>query len=339
MRNFREFIKEQKIYENLLKEDSNILLEELRRSLIIWSSFGISSRMHLFESSKYHFEYLDEIVNDIFEWINTQDIPKEQNKIFDFSKYDVFFKKLILKVRLANKLEGGHEKENLESDTVSFELTLIKDKPINEYSLYETKRLNYLIIHELCHIYENKIMIDDGNPNGIFYDIDSKEYKKYTRAVDYLISGRSIPKIKEELVLCGYFLDEREKFAYIGTIKQTIKNIFGDINPTYEDLKFEEILKLFSEEFIWNKYVKIDVFIKSLDENEDKDLRYKIWRIYNGLYDEEIPEDEIIEELKNKWEDFKKEFMEEFLISYDECASTMKLEKFIDMDFSNRIYE
>lgn len=331
MKKLSEFVEEQNIYENLLEINSNILLEEFRQSLLIWSTFGITSKF-LFESSKYHFDYLDDIVNKFFEYIaEKNEFHEEETKIFDFSKYNLFFKKVILKIKLENNLEGGHEKENLNNDTISFELTLFKDKPIEYYSLYEYKRLNYLIIHELCHAYENYLIKQSGNPNGIFYDENSKEYKIYQSSIVWLRSGRNMSKIKKELILCGYFLDTHEKFAYIGTVEKTVKNIFDKIKPTYKDLKFDEILDLFKDEFIWKNYVEIDVFIKSLENNEDdKNLKYKVWRIYSGLYDEEISEDDIIKELVDKWEDFKKEFIEEFLLSYDKCAQTMKLEAFID---------
>lgn len=311
------------------------VLSNINKSLLIWSSSGISSLHGLFDESKYNFDNCEDVVEKIVNVLYNIELNKQTLK-FDFN--NTFFKHLILEINIGNRIIGGHEKRSLPSDTVSFELQILKNKSVDEYSLREHRKLRYMIIHELTHAYENFLIKQDGNEAGIFYPEDSKEYKKYNISINWILSGRQLPKLKEELILCGYFLDEHEKFAYLGTVKETVKNVIEKVIPSYKDLKFNEIIEMFKDEFNWESYIKISAFIDGLSENKtDKDLRYKICRLYNSIYEDEQSEDNIINELINKWEDFKKEFVHAFIDAYAECEADFKLEYYIDPDLSNRV--
>lgn len=311
------------------------LLSNINKSLLIWSSSGISSLHGLFNESKYNFDNCEDVVEKIINALYDIELNK-QTLEFDFN--NVFFKHLILEINVGNCIIGAHKKQTLPNDTVSFELQILKDKLIYDYSLKEHRKLRYMIIHELTHAYENFLIKQGGDEAGIFYPEDSKEYKKYNISVNWILSNRQLPKLKEELVLCGYFLDEHEKFAYLGTVKETVKNVIKKVIPSYKDLKFNEIIEMFKDEFNWESYIKISAFIDALSENKtDENLRYKIYRLYNGIYEDDLLEDDIINELINKWEDFKKEFIEAFIDAYADCEADFKLECYIDPDLSNRI--
>ena len=339
MKNITDYILESN-YRTYYKAYEQYLLDEIHVALCCFQKTDIGFCPYyspqIFEY--YNFNNCGNVLKAIIEYIESlgKDIFKHPWSL-DCKKYEVFFDKLQISFIKDNKMHGeyvkskglettlgGYVKSKSKKKSVYIKLFLL-DKNIDEYSLKELQMLYYTIIHELCHAY-NDYLLFLGGKQSIRVLMKGKYAQEYKSAIKWLQMIRNDKDYKKGLARCKYYLDEAEKFAYLGTVKETVKNVFNKIKPTYEDLKFDEILDLFKDEYVWSEYMHINMFIDSLDEL-DKD---KLVFSYKILFHKDIGTNELIEELKEKWDSFRKEFINEFIEAYADCAETMQVEHYRD---------
>lgn len=309
------------IYEELKKNFNDYLLDNLRVALHCYQKTDADYALNyhiprIFESYKYNFDNCSEVVKAVMDYLESIDVY-EHTRTFKFDNI-LFFNKL--QIRFAYKERSAYIKSKSKKGVVYLQIQLF-NKQFDEYSLKERRFVIYSLIHELTHAYEDYLIRLEGKPS-IIYLMKGKYYKEYRTASKWMYGST----LTSTLAKCKYFLNDHEMVAYLGTVQETVKNIFKDIKPSYKDLKFDELLKLFSEEYIWDEYVKLNVFMESFDDIE-KD---KIVNAYKVVFRETIDYNEYTQELKDKWEKFKIEFVQAFIEGYADCEETlMTFESFV----------
>lgn len=292
------------------------LLDELKLAMICYQKTdGISS---ICESSKYNFENCGAIVKNVVSYIEDMDW---RTHIKEFDVKDVFFKKLSVSFVIYGNLEGSYIETK--DDTVYIELNLYQSN-IDKWDLKQRRRLIYTLIHELAHSYKDFLRKNEGKPsiNSLMIGDYKREYKT---AVAWYKTSLKDNDFKKQLARCKYFLDENEMEAYLATVEETIKNVITEVNPTYKDLKFDEILDMFKDEYIWQDYIHINVFVNELN-NIDKS---KLAREYNFLFRTKLSADDIIKDIKDKWNHFQKEFVETYIDGFAECFENLEYDRLI----------
>lgn len=309
------YIENELAYQNSINRNSKRLLNKFKISLSLWNCFE-SGIPKIFEQYEFNFDNCYKVIDKIIKYLCNESNIKSQDKIFDCSDYDVFFKKLKVTFVVSNTIGGFSEKSN-DNETINISLKIL-DKSFEDYDLKENKHLRYIILHELTHNFVNYIKISKGEAS-MFDELLGNYGKEYLKSYNWLSSAEGLRK---EIVRCRYFLDDNEMKAYLGTIEETVKNIANKIKPNYKDLKYDEILELFGEEFIWKEYVAIDVFIKNID-NVNKNA---LANYYRATYGNWIDPNKLIKEFKEKWEYFTKEVEIAFIEGYSEYEKKMTLE-------------
>ena len=327
MISLNEYIKEQE-FNNIFER---YLLDELRVSLHCWVKTGIGYDLPyyvptLLESYKYNFNNCKDVVKTIVDYISNDDSNiKDHSRTFKFDNITFFDK---LQIHFILQGNSGYVKSKSKKNVVYIQLKLL-DKPFEEYTLREHRFFIYTIIHELTHAYADYLLRIEGKPS-IIYLMKGNYAQEYTNAVKWMRPFTKNPNVKNLLGKCRYFLDEQEMVAYLGTVKETVTNIFNTIKPSYKDLKFDELLKLFSEEYIWSEYLDISKFIENIDDI-DKD---ELLKCYNKVFNKDVDYNYLIGDIKDKWETFKSEFVQAFIEAYADCEEEIKLESFVSFGFN-----
>lgn len=317
MMNLSDFV----IYEELKKNFNDYLIDNLRVALHCYDKTGFGFDLEyfkprIFESYKYNFDNCSEVVKEVLEYLESIE-PHEHSRIFKFDNI-VFFNKP--QIKFATRERSTYIKSKSKKGVVYLTIRIL-NVPIEEYDIKQRRFLIYSIIHELTHAYEDYLIRLEGKPSIIYLMKNKKYAREYTTA-NLFMKGNTLAS---SLAKCKYFLDDHEMVAYLGTVKETVKNIFNKIKPSYKDLKFDELLELFSEEYVWDNYVKINVFMETIDDI-DKD---RFANVYKQVFRYSIDYDEYVKELKTKWEKFKSEFVEAFIEGYADCEENLTFESFV----------
>lgn len=288
--------------------------DKLKIAMTCWTKFDNNCDwpiLSLLESSKYNFTNCGKVIKKVVDYVDSLETFEEHSKEFDCSDLEVFFKKLSVEFTKRNRYL------KTENDIVHITISL-PNKSYSDYDVKEHKRLVYNLIHELTHAYEDYLVKKNGQVSII--DIIDQEYvRKYNISTKWISTTLKDDNVLKNISRCKYYLDKHEKFAYLGTIEETVKNIYDKVNPTYFELKFDEILELFSEEYIWKEYIHLNTFLNNLDKVEDKKLKES----YYVLFHIQKEAKEIRDELLDGWEDFQREFVEAFIEAYDECSENI----------------
>lgn len=317
---------EQKNFNNRI---DSILVEELKFALSCWIKtfkaiplqYNIPS---IFESAG-QFNNCGKVVELVMKYILDNKETKYTHE-FDCSDLDVFFKKLKINVEKYNSSTYGYY-DDTTNETVTLNLYIKNYNRTYKNIASIESDIEYTIVHELIHAYEDYIRKTRGLPsiNTLFDNIDYK--KEYRRALSNIHSGDD--NIEDEYInkliaKCRYFLDEQEQKAYLGTVKTCVQKITKKVGPSFRSLKFDEVIDLFKDEYIWEEYKDIYIFIKNINKVDNELLM----KIYKYFYTKKLSADEIKDELTKKWNKFEHIFIKNFTKSYASSIQDLKLESF-----------
>lgn len=174
---------------------------------------------------------------------------------------------------------------------------------------YNFNRIRILILHELIHGYEEFIRI--SNDKESIFDEITQEYKNAFKKL------KSDDFVEKYIAYLKYFFDDREKATYQLQLETEIEDIFDRIKPSYRNLKFDKILSILKQEYIWKRYFEFGKFVLFIDEIPDDVLIDK----YKNITEKDKTPEEIRKECKDKWKEFKSEFDIKFIEAYDKALT------------------
>lgn len=312
MKNLSEYILDQKLNEHLL--DDIILCTQCRWNvqMMSYSEYIVP---YIFES-KGHFDKCGLAIQKIYNQIKDQN--KYENVIIDCSELELFFKTVTINFTKDknSSLLGAYVSCN--TSNVNIEL-------ITNFCDTWTDELEYLLLHELMHAYEDWTRKKSGK-QSIFTDF-SLEYKRAALAL-----RMNKDDIQKNLARCKYFLNDHERNAYLGTLEETIKNVTKKVHPKWTDLKFDKVLETIQNEYIWKEYFELNKFILNFEDFEYKLIEQK----YNSLYcnfSNKKSYREIKKEIESKWKKFKYKFEELFSKIY--CDQVWELHEGLMPSFTS----
>ena len=313
---------------NIIEDIENCVANKIILSLECWiNTFKIIPLSYdvpkIFESVG-QFNNCGKVIKMIINYMRDHIEEESYTHNFECSQLDVFFDNLIINVK--NSQYNYGQFVEYKDKTVTIDLFIKNEKLISN-------DIEYCLIHELIHSYEDYIRNSKGLPsiNNLFKD--SKYRYEYQQALKYMHLDKIYKDGYEEsdeeystriIAKCRYFLDEHELKAYLGTLKDCIHNISEKIGPTFRDLKFDKVIELFRKEYIWQEYLDIYVFMNNIEDIDDIILQ----NVYYNFYHKKIEKEKIIKELRNKWNKFEKLFLKYFAKGYSEDLENIKLESF-----------
>lgn len=283
----------------------------------------VENYMPLIFESKGYFDNCGKAVNRIYNEIKSS----SENKLsIDCKDLNVFFEIANIEI-LSHKSSGivGQYASCTQTE-VSIEILLNK----NNDDCY--KNLEYTLLHELIHAYEDWNRITNKRPS-IFTEYN-REYKMAFTAMQ----REDKEFIEHKLASCKYLLNSKERNAYLGTLEKTLKNVIKDVNPKWINLKFDEVLDKIKDEYIWKEYFELNKFILTFDEYDKNYIRKK----YNNLYcliSNKKSYSEIKKEIMSQWKIFKAKFEQLFAKIYCDMVLELHEGAMPSVSSFNKIYE
>lgn len=294
-------------------------------NIIIKESLNIFEAMSQLDNFK---EILDNIVLKFLNKLPLKFEEKEYN--IKISNSNDFCNDIKVKINHIGEYQSTAEYEKLSADYKTVYMNLYLD---NRFK-FHLNTIGSLIMHELLHAYEDYCRLSNGRPS-IFDELSNK----------YIASRENInnsDKIIRNLATLGYFLNDKERRAYISTMSSDILSIIDKIKPSYRDLKTDKVLKELKNTGVWKIYFDFGKFILYLDKIDDKKLeecysianttRKEIKDYWNEIFKNKPKEkgtppdkiklknaNEIRKECKNVWNKFKKKFDSTFIKIYSTC--------------------
>lgn len=285
-----------KTFSEYIKNTFNDYLEEcLKFHISVEYKFHYPfNNTQLYESfiieSLGRFNNCDDIAEFICHKIFIDENIKTNHK-YDLTKYNVFFKYLII----------DEYEETLEISTAVFN-DLFNDTV--HISLYINKndnvglKIENLIIHELLHAYETY--------NRMKHNVKLL-YDQYY--INSFYKRNSFFEISKFLANCGYFFNPHEQNAYFSGMYNTIKQIIIKNNITRDNFDYDKIINEIKKDSIWKEYFNTGTFIMKMINNEftHKEIN-EIIKTYKLIANKNISEKELKKELNNKWKKFYSKF-------------------------------
>lgn len=224
------------------------------------------------------------------------DVLKErcESQVIDCSDDNVYFKFINININSRYKWYAQYKK--YDNDTVYINICTSQNNFNENIDIYVK-----LIIHELLHGYEDYNRIKNTG-QGIFACYN----EKYKKSFGHLNSQNDI---KQVLSRCNYFLNDKERNAYLSQIETDIESIFKNEHIKIEDFNYTEFKDKLKNTDIWKEYFKLSSFILKLNNSEySNDQKQYIEDTWNQLYNEKKTFNQINKELYNKWLKFERKF-------------------------------
>ena len=258
----------------------------------IREKFNLHIYYHLLnEFGNYVFEKNGTFDNfkNICEFISKQ-ILVNNNYEIDCTSFDTFFDKIYVNYNEGRGLFGAYDK--YENNNVYIDLNLPKDFD----NFFDIENI---ILHELLHAYEDYNRKLNNNKSLNYYL--SKSHIKAQ------LNLNSRDEIISNLSKCQYFLNDKERRAYFGTLKNTIINIIKDNKISLSNLNYKFIVSEIFKSGIWKQYEIIHNFINVINDlsNDEKKL---FTTVYNSMNKSNITFNNIVKEFKIKWKKFDSKF-------------------------------
>ena len=213
------------------------------------------------------------------------------NYKYDLTKYNVFFKYLIIDEYKETSKSSTAVFNDLSNDTVHINLYINKNDNVG-------LKIENLIIHELLHAYEtyNRMTHNDK----LLYD--QYYFNSYYKRNSFFEISRFLAK-------CGYFFNSHEQNAYFSGMYNNIKQIIIKNNITRKNFNYDKIINEIKKDSIWKEYFNAGTFIMKIinDEFTHKEMN-EIIKTYKLIANKNISEKELKKELNKKWKKFYSKF-------------------------------
>ena len=215
----------------------------------------------------------------------------ETNHKYDVTKYDVFFKYLIVDEYEETNNTSEATFNNIDNDTVHISLSINKNDNIG-------LKIENLIIHELLHAYEayNRMKHNDE----LLYD-------------DYYINSyykrNSFFEVSRYLAKCGYFFNEHEQRAYFSGLYNIIKEIINKNNITRKNFDYDKIIIEIKKDSVWKDYFDTGTFMMKIINKEfsEKEMQ-EILNTYKLIANKNVTMKELRKDINKKWKKFFSKF-------------------------------
>lgn len=329
MKNLNEYILDEELEQYLL-EDLRMLMLCLQKTSLDDFYFETKQTSHIFESLSQldNFDKLYQLFRKFFQKLPNNFEEKEYK--INVGSAHTFCKEI--KIILKKSNEGNSAKYIKHSE--DFSIIYIELNTKDHQKNYYSTSLCGLILHELLHAYEDKCRISSGE-DSIFSEFTNKYDAGFEniKRKDFVIKN---------LGVLNYFMNDKERRAYLSTIELDILEVIQRIKPKFSDMKSDKVLRKLKQTGTWKTYFNFGKFVMFIDKIDDNtleksyyfasktaeeqsiDLKKRIAALKNN---EELPQNffiksanEIRKECKIVWNKFQKKFNSVFAKVYNEVV-------------------
>ena len=313
MQSLKDFIYESEIdnsFENILLEDLGILILCLQKTTLDNFFFESKHVSNIFES----LSQLDNF-KEVYKLLRIfwQKLPND----FEEKEYTIDLRKAKticneIKLDLKKSDEGNTAKYNKLSADYSMIYIEVRTKDHRKNS-YNTS-LCGLILHELLHAYEDICRKKKNKPSI---------YDEFTNKYDAGFANlKNKDFVVKNLAVLNYFLNPKERRAYLSTIELDILEVIKEIRPTFSDMRTDKVLKRLQQTGIWKTYFNFGKFVMFIDKIDDKILERAYYNASKTTEEKNKDIDKRIAELKTKTKVSNTFFIKSSKEIREECKKT-----------------